>query len=38
VRSIYERLLARTKHVKIWTSFAQFEASIDARDSCRALL
>ncbi|CAG9467662.1 unnamed protein product [Pedinophyceae sp. YPF-701] len=27
VRSLYERLLERTKHVKVWISFARFEAS-----------
>ncbi|UIZ22335.1 hypothetical protein KXD40_005355 [Peronospora effusa] len=26
-RALYERLLERTKHVKVWMSFAQFEAS-----------
>ena len=26
-RSLYERLLDRTKHVKVWMSFAQFEAA-----------
>lgn len=26
-RTLYERLLERTKHVKVWSSFAQFEAS-----------
>lgn len=26
VRDLYERLLERTSHVKIWTSFAAFEA------------
>jgi crooked neck len=27
VRSLYSRLLERTNHVKVWISFAQFEAS-----------
>lgn len=27
VRSLYRRLLERTNHVKVWISFAQFEAS-----------
>eukprot|EP00898_Chlorokybus_atmophyticus_P002064 jgi/Chlat1/2859/Chrsp194S00790 len=27
-RALYERLLDRTKHVKVWMSFAQFEASV----------
>lgn len=26
-RTLYERLLERTKHVKVWISFAQFEAT-----------
>jgi crooked neck len=26
VRALYERLLERTSHVKVWISFAQFEA------------
>ncbi|OQR97253.1 pre-mRNA-splicing factor, Crooked neck-like protein [Achlya hypogyna] len=29
-RELYERLLERTKHVKVWVSFAQFEATTDA--------
>lgn len=28
-RALYERLLERTKHVKVWISFAQFEATSD---------
>ncbi|DAZ95665.1 TPA: hypothetical protein N0F65_002462 [Lagenidium giganteum] len=34
-RTLYERLLERTKHVKVWISFAQFEANYEhdaARD------
>jgi crooked neck len=27
VRTLYERLLERTKHVKVWISFAQFEGN-----------
>lgn len=27
VRTLYERLLERTSHVKVWLSFAQYEAS-----------
>ena len=38
VREIYERLLERTKHIKIWVSYAQFEASIDSKDVCREIL
>jgi crooked neck len=26
-RELYERLLDRTKHLKVWISFAEFEAS-----------
>lgn len=28
VRELYERLLERSKHVKIWVSYGQFELSI----------
>lgn len=28
-RDLYDRLLQRTKHIKVWTSKAQFELSID---------
>jgi len=28
VRTLYEELLKRTSHVKVWISFAQFEASV----------
>eukprot|EP00743_Colponemidia_sp_Colp-15_P004301 GILK01004640.1.p1 GENE.GILK01004640.1~~GILK01004640.1.p1 ORF type:complete len:679 (+),score=156.35 GILK01004640.1:58-2037(+) len=31
-RALYERLLERTKHVKVWISAAQFEASVEAVD------
>lgn len=31
VRSLYERLLERTQHVKVWLSFAKFEASLKSR-------
>lgn len=27
-RELYERLLRRTSHVKVWVSFAQFEANV----------
>jgi crooked neck len=37
VRDLYERLLERTKHVKVWISFAQFEASIDELDNARGV-
>ena len=29
-RELYERLLRRTSHVKVWVSFAQFEANAGA--------
>lgn len=29
-RALYERLLRRTSHVKVWVSFAQFEANAGA--------
>jgi crooked neck len=34
-RDLYERLLERTKHLKVWISFAEFEASagLDSEDS-----
>jgi hypothetical protein len=32
VRELYERLLDRTQHVKVWASYAQFEASKDVPD------
>lgn len=28
-RSLYERLLSLTKHVRVWLSFAEFEAQVD---------
>lgn len=31
-RALYEALLQKTSHVKVWTSFAQFEASIPSSD------
>eukprot|EP01137_Pigoraptor_chileana_P006878 Opistho-2@51725 len=31
-RDLYERLLKRTQHVKVWISFAQFEANIEGAD------
>jgi crooked neck len=34
-RKLYENLLERTKHVKVWTSFALFESSIDEVDKAR---
>ncbi|KAH3765642.1 CGI-201 protein, short form [Pelomyxa schiedti] len=38
VRSLYRRLLQRTKHVKVWISFAQFEHSVaQSDDNSRAL-
>jgi len=35
VRSLYRRLLERTKHVKVWISFAQFELSIENPSGAR---
>ena len=32
VRGLYERLLERTQHVKVWFSFAKFEASLKTED------
>lgn len=29
-RALYERLLERTQHVKVWMSFAQFELTLAA--------
>ncbi|ORX46855.1 pre-mRNA-splicing factor clf1 [Piromyces finnis] len=31
-RELYKRLLSRTDHVKVWISYANFEASIDDED------
>lgn len=31
-RQLYERLLDRTKHLKVWVSYAQFEASAGAEE------
>jgi len=36
-RSLYRRLLDRTKHVKVWISFAQFENSLQNTEGARAL-
>ncbi len=33
VRDIYERLLERTKHVKVWLSYGKFESSTGLTDS-----
>lgn len=32
-RSLYQRLLQRTKHVKVWLSYAQFELSVNDENS-----
>jgi crooked neck len=37
-RDLYERLLERTKHVKVWLSYAAFEASVAEVARSRALL
>lgn len=34
-RQLYERLLERTQHVKVWLSFARFEGSLTAEDSVK---
>lgn len=40
VRALYERLLERSGHVKVWISFGQFEADVagptGASDAARA--
>ncbi|XP_047320632.1 crooked neck-like protein 1 [Impatiens glandulifera] len=37
-RELYERLLDRTKHVKVWISYAEFEASaVENLDSAKCL-
>jgi len=35
-RKLYRRLLQRTKHVKVWISFAQFEASLGTDNASKA--
>jgi crooked neck len=35
-RQLYERLLDRTKHLKVWVSFAKFEAAMPAEEEARA--
>jgi len=35
VRTLYDRLLKRTKHVRVWISRAQFEASINEAKAAR---
>lgn len=37
VRKLYERLLAKTKHVKVWLSYILFETSINEIDRARDL-
>eukprot|EP01103_Thecamoeba_quadrilineata_P012753 TRINITY_DN336_c0_g2_i1.p1 TRINITY_DN336_c0_g2~~TRINITY_DN336_c0_g2_i1.p1 ORF type:complete len:676 (-),score=115.55 TRINITY_DN336_c0_g2_i1:129-2156(-) len=34
-RALYRRLLQRTKHVKVWISFAQFESTLNNVDQAR---
>ena len=37
---IYERLLDRTKHLKVWINYVKFEASVGMKDEevgCEAL-
>lgn len=37
VRELYDRLLIKTKHLKVWLSYAQFEVSVEAVDTAREL-
>jgi len=37
VRRLYHRLLDRTKHVKVWVSFARFEESIGEPENARSI-
>ncbi|TKR86711.1 hypothetical protein L596_011243 [Steinernema carpocapsae] len=37
VRNLYERLLERTSHIKVWISLADFEASIKEFEKARAV-
>ena len=37
VRDLYRSLLDRTQHVKVWVSYAQFEASIKDADRARSV-
>jgi len=38
VRDLYQRLLEKAKHVKVYISFALFEASLEEQDRCREIL
>jgi crooked neck len=38
VRELYERLLERSKHIKIWVAFAAFEASINELNNYRKIM
>ena len=35
-RQLYERLLDRTKHLKVWISYAKFESSVTLEEESRA--
>uniref|UniRef100_A0A7I4AFQ1 Uncharacterized protein n=1 Tax=Physcomitrium patens TaxID=3218 RepID=A0A7I4AFQ1_PHYPA len=35
-RQLYERLLDRTKHLKVWVSYAKFEAAVQLEEEARA--
>ena len=35
VRQLYERLLEKTKHLKVWLSYAKFEISIEEMNTAR---
>ena len=38
VRELYERLLEKTKHLKVWLSYAKFEISKNSLDQARNIL
>ena len=37
VRALFERLLAKTQHVRVWINYAQFEAQVNAPGRARAV-
>jgi len=38
VRSLYSRLLEKAQHLKIWLSYAEFEASLDEKEKARSIM
>ena len=38
IRALYERLLLRTEHLKVWISYASFEANAGEMSNARAIL